>query len=111
MLGAKTITLFLLTAFAEILGCFLVYLWARQSRSAWLLIPAAVSLSAFAWLLTLHPFEAGRTYAAYGGIYIGAAILWLWFVEGVRPDRWDIAGSIIALIGMSIIVFAPRQGP
>lgn len=74
---AATIFLFILTATAEIIGCYLPYLWLRKDGPAWLLIPAAFSLGLFAWLLTLHPFAAGRTYAAYGGIYVGVALVWL----------------------------------
>ena len=109
MLILKTTTLFFVTALAEIIGCYLPYLWLKQGRSVWLLIPAALSLVLFAWLLTLHPTGAGRTYAAYGGVYIGTAILWLWFIEGVKPDVWDMTGSLVALIGMGIIMFAPRN--
>lgn len=105
----KTITLFLLTAVAEIVGCYLPYLWLREGRSAWLLIPAALSLALFAWLLTLHPTAAGRVYAAYGGVYIFVAILWLWGVDGIRPTTWDVVGSLVALVGMGIIMFAPRN--
>lgn len=108
MLVTRTIGLFVLTAVAEILGCYLPYLWLRRGRSAWLLLPAALSLAAFAWLLTLHPFAAGRTYAAYGGVYVTVAILWLWRVEGIRPDLWDIVGTTVALLGMAVIAFAPR---
>ena len=104
----KTILLFLLTALAEIVGCYLPYLWLVQNRSMWLLIPAAVSLALFAYLLTLHPQAAGRVYAAYGGVYIAVALAWLWAVEGVRPTNWDAAGVAISLIGMSVIVFQPR---
>lgn len=106
----KTIALFLLTALAEIVGCYLPYLWLRQGRSAWLLVPGACSLMLFAWLLSLHPTAAGRVYAAYGGVYILVAILWLWGVDGVRPTRWDMAGCMVALAGMAIIMFAPRAG-
>ena len=80
----------------------------RQGKSAWLLLPAAVSLALFAWLLSLHPTAAGRVYAAYGGVYIGAAILWLWLVDGIRPTGWDLLGSAVAFAGMAIIIFAPR---
>jgi small multidrug resistance family-3 protein len=73
-----------------------------------LLIPASVSLAVFAWLLTLHPTGAGRTYAAYGGVYVATAVLWLWIVEGKRPDIWDIAGSVVAIVGMGIILLGPR---
>ena len=104
----KTSVLFLVTALAEILGCYLPYLWLKRNGSAWLLLPAAASLAIFAWLLTLHPTAAGRVYAAYGGVYVITALLWLWAVDGVRPDRWDVVGGTVALAGMMIIMFAPR---
>ena len=109
MFELKTIALFALTALAEIVGCYLTYLWLRQDKSIWLLIPAAACLALFAWLLTLHPTATGRVYAAYGGVYIFVALLWLWGVDGVKPTMWDIIGGSIALIGMSIIMFAPRN--
>ena len=104
----KTIGLFLLTALAEIVGCYLPYLWLREGKSILLLIPAALSLAVFAWLLSLHPTAAGRVYAAYGGVYILTAILWLWAVDGIKPTMWDIVGSGVAVMGMAIIMFAPR---
>lgn len=109
MFGLKTFSLFLLTAVAEIVGCYLPYLWLRQGRSAWLLLPAALSLALFAWLLTLHPTAAGRVYAAYGGVYVVVAILWLWAIDGIKPTVWDIVGASVALAGMAIIMFAPRN--
>lgn len=109
MLEIKTILLFLITAVAEIVGCYLPYLWLTQSKSVWLLIPAGFSLALFAWLLSLHPTAAGRVYAAYGGMYIFVAILWLWLVDGIKPTAWDIVGALVALAGMSIIMFAPRS--
>lgn len=108
MFLAKTLGLFLLTAVAEIVGCYLPYLWLKKEGSVWLLLPAAASLAAFVWLLTLHPFAAGRTYAAYGGVYVAAALVWLWLVDGVRPDTWDLVGVAVTLAGMAIIAFAPR---
>ncbi len=104
-----TIVLFLITAVAEIVGCYLPYLWLTQGKSVWLLVPAGVSLALFAWLLSLHPTAAGRVYAAYGGVYIFVAILWLWAVDGVKPTAWDLVGSFVALAGMAIIMFAPRN--
>ena len=104
----KTVGLFIITALAEIIGCYLPYLWLREGKTIWLLAPAALSLAAFVWLLTLHPTAAGRVYAAYGGIYIFMAILWLWAIEDIRPTTWDIVGASVALIGMAIIMFAPR---
>ena len=99
--------LFVITAIAEIVGCYLPYLWLKQGKSAWLLLPAAASLSLFAWLLSLHPTASGRVYAAYGGVYITVAICWLWLVDGVRPSRWDLVGVIVCLAGMTIIMLAP----
>jgi small multidrug resistance family-3 protein len=101
----RTFVLFVLTALAEILGCYLPYIWLRKSGSPWLLIPAAISLAVFAWLLTLHPAAAGRVYAAYGGVYIAVALVWLWRVDGVALTRWDITGAAVALAGMGIIVW------
>lgn len=104
----KVAALFALTALAEIVGCYLPWLVMKQSKPVWLLLPGGLSLMLFAWLLTLHPAAAGRTYAAYGGMYIAVALMWLRFVEGVQLSRWDIVGGIIALIGMSVIALQPR---
>ena len=104
----KTVLLFLMTALAEIAGCYLPYLWLHKGGSAWLLLPAALFLGLFAWLLTLHPAAAGRVYAAYGGVYIAVALAWLWGVDGIRPSAWDIAGVLVSLIGMALIAFQPR---
>ena len=98
-----------LTALAEILGCYLPWLVLKQDKPFWLLLPAMVSLGFFAWLLTLHPTAAGRTYAAYGGVYIAVALAWLWLVDGIAPSRWDIAGVGVALVGMAIIVLQPAS--
>ncbi len=87
----RTLGLFLLTAVAEIVGCYLPGLWLRQGWAAWLLVPAAASLALFAWLLTLHPAASGRVYAAYGGVYVSVALLWLWLVDGIRPTPWDLS--------------------
>ncbi|MFN3375003.1 MAG: YnfA family protein [Burkholderiaceae bacterium] len=103
----KVTSLFAVTAVAEIVGCYLPWLVLRQDKSAWLLVPAAVALALFAWLLTLHPSAAGRTYAAYGGMYIAVALVWLYLVDGVSLTRWDIAGAAIALIGMAVIALQP----
>jgi small multidrug resistance family-3 protein len=104
----KTFALFLATALAEIVGCYLPYLWLKQGRSVWLLVPAAASLALFVWLLTLHETAAGRVYAAYGGVYVAVALAWLWAVDGIRPTAWDLAGVAVALTGMGIIMFQPR---
>lgn len=99
--------LFAMTAVAEIVGCYLPWLVLRQGKSLWLLLPAALSLALFAWLLTLHPSAAGRTYAAYGGMYIAVALLWLHFVDGMALSRWDLLGAGIALVGMAVIALQP----
>ena len=105
----QTLGLFVLTALAEIVGCYLPWLWLKRDGSPWLLLPAAASLALFVWLLTLHPQPAGRVYAAYGGVYVVVALLWLWRVDGVRPTVWDGAGAAIAIGGMAIIMLAPRH--
>lgn len=104
-----TISLFVITAIAEIVGCYLPYLWLRQGRSPLLLVPAAFSLALFTWLLSLHPTAAGRVYAAYGGVYVSVALIWLWCVDGIRPARWDWIGVCLCLAGMGVIMFAPRS--
>jgi len=106
---AKTLMLFVATAVAEIVGCYLPLLWLTRGASAWLLLPAALSLGLFVWLLSLHPVASGRVYAAYGGVYVATAIVWLWAVDGLRPDRWDMAGAMLCLAGMAVIMFAPRS--
>jgi small multidrug resistance family-3 protein len=109
MIIAKTLLLFVLTAIAEIVGCYLPYLWLKKDGSAWLLIPAAASLALFVWLLSLHPMAAARVYAAYGGVYVGTAIAWLWLVDGSRPTAWDLIGSAVSVAGMAIIIAGARQ--
>jgi small multidrug resistance family-3 protein len=104
-----TYAIYALAALAEIGGCFAFWAWMRMGKPILWLAPGMVSLALFAWLLALVPSEAaGRTYAAYGGIYVVASILWLWLVEGRMPDRWDISGAAACLIGTSIILFGPR---
>lgn len=100
----KTTFLFIVTALAEIIGCFLPYLWLRKDGPIWLLVPAAASLVAFVWLLTLHPAASGRVYAAYGGVYVATALVWLRYVDGVKLSTYDWVGTAVALIGMLIIV-------
>ena len=94
--------------YAEIDVCYLPWLVLTKGRPVWWLLPAAASLAAFGWLLTLHPSASGRTYAAYGGVYVTVAVLWLWLVDGVRPDRFDLIGTAVMLVGMAIIAFPTR---
>lgn len=100
----KIFLLFFATALAEIVGCFLPYLWLRKSASVWLLVPAAGSLILFVWLLSLHPAASGRVYAAYGGVYVATALVWLRVVDGVKLSLFDWFGAGIALLGMLIII-------
>lgn len=109
MFVVKTLGLFIATAVAEIVGCYLPYLYLREGRSAWLLVPAVLSLAVFVWLLSLHPTAAGRVYAAYGGVYVGVAVLWLWVVDKIQPTVTDLLGVGVSLVGMAIIMFGPRH--
>jgi small multidrug resistance family-3 protein len=107
-----SIIIFVLAALCEIAGCFAFWAWLRLGKSALWLVPGTLSLIAFAWLLTyVESDAAGRTYAAYGGVYIVASLLWLWTIEGARPDRWDVIGGAVCLIGAAIILFGPRAMP
>ena len=101
----KTLGLFVITAIAEIVGCYLPYLWLKEGKSFWLLLPATISLILFVWLLTLHPQAAGRVYAAYGGVYICVALMWLWVVDAIRPAMTDWIGVAICLAGVIVIMF------
>ncbi|NEU11740.1 YnfA family protein [Methylobacterium sp. BTF04] len=104
-----TFVIFAAASLAEIAGCFAFWAWLRLGRSAWWLLPGGVSLALFAYLLTRVDSEAaGRTYAAYGGLYIVASLLWLWLVENQRPDRFDVAGATLCLAGAGVILFGPR---
>ena len=105
----KTLGLFITTAIAEIVGCYLPYLWLKKDGPVWYLVPAVLCLALFAWLLSLHPTAAGRVYAAYGGVYISVAILWLWLIDSIRPTMWDLVGSAVAVFGMAIIMFGPHH--
>lgn len=106
----KTVAWYLLAAIAEIGGCFAFWGWLRLDKSPLWLLPGLVSLVVFAVALAQVevPF-AGRAYAAYGGIYILASLIWLWVIENTRPDRWDAIGVTITLIGSAIILWGPRQ--
>jgi small multidrug resistance family-3 protein len=106
---ATTAVLYLMTALAEILGCYLWWLWLRQDKSAWCGVAGLAVLAIFAWLLTLHDAASGRVYAAYGGVYIGIAIAWLWVIDGIKPSIWDVAGVSLALAGMAVIVLQPAR--
>ena len=103
-----TFFLFFITAIAEILGCYFPYLILNQGKSHWLWIPTAISLTVFVWLLTLHPAASGRIYAAYGGIYIFTALVWLKYVDHVSLSRWDIMGGLVVIIGAAIIILQPQ---
>ena len=103
-----TFCLFFVTAIAEILGCYFPYLILNQGKSHWLWVPTALSLAVFVWLLTLHPAASGRIYAAYGGIYIFTALMWLRYVDQVMLTRWDILGGIVVVCGACLIILQPQ---
>lgn len=104
-----TALVYICAALAEIAGCFAFWAWIRLGRSPFWLVPGIVSLILFAWLLTrIDSDAAGRAYAAYGGVYIGVSLLWLWIIETRTPDRWDAAGAALCLVGASVILFGPR---
>jgi len=105
----KNVIFFALAAVAEIAGCYAFFAWLKLGKPVLWLVPGLVILSIFALMLALVDSPAaGRTYAAYGGIYIVASLLWLRFFEGFSPDRWDIAGAALALAGAAVIIAAPR---
>lgn len=109
-IALNALLIYAAAAIAEIAGCFAFWAWLRQDRSALWVAPGIAALVLFAWLLTLAPTEhAGRAYAAYGGIYIAASLVWLWTIEGQRPDRWDMAGAIVCVVGAAVILFGPRS--
>lgn len=103
-----TFVLFFVTAIMEILGCYFPYLILNQGKSQWFWLPTILALAAFVWLLTLHPAASGRIYAAYGGIYIFTALMWLRFVDQVALSRWDILGGFVVVIGALIIILQPQ---
>ena len=106
----QTGLIYALAALAEIAGCFSFWAWLRLDKSPWWVAPGMVSLAIFAWLLTLVDTPAaGRAFAAYGGVYIAASLIWLWSVEGARPDRWDIIGAAICLVGAGLILGGPGR--
>jgi len=108
----KSVLAYVGAAFLEIAGCFAFWSWLRLGGSPWWLVPGMAALALFAWLLTFIEVDAaGRAYAAYGGIYIAATLVWLWVVEGTPPDRWDLVGVAACLVGAAIILFSPHRSP
>lgn len=106
-----TTAVFAAAALAEIAGCLAAWAVLRHGASPWWLAPGLASLALFAVLLTrVDSPAAGRAFAAYGGVYIVASLGWLWAVEGVRPDRWDVSGALLCLAGAGLILLGPRAG-
>jgi small multidrug resistance family-3 protein len=105
-----TALIYAAAAIAEIAGCFAFWAWLRLGKSVWWTLPGFISLVVFALLLTrIDSDAAGRAFAAYGGVYIAASLVWLWSVEGIRPDRWDFIGASICLAGAGLILFGPGR--
>ncbi|MFT9296112.1 hypothetical protein HK27_10700 [Acetobacter orientalis] len=110
MLLLKSLLIYIIAGFAEIAGCFAAWLWLKEGRSAWVLVPGLCSLALFALILTrIEAESAGRAYAAYGGVYITASLIWMRLVEGRTPDKWELLGAGICLAGAGLILFAPRN--
>jgi small multidrug resistance family-3 protein len=108
----RTAFVYMGAAIAEIAGCFAFWAWLRLGQPVWWLVPGLGSLALFAWFLTLvDASHAGRAYAAYGGIYIAASLVWLWAMEGARPDRWDLIGAAVCVAGAALILYGPRPLP
>ena len=104
-----TFAIYVLAALAEIVGCFAFWAVLRLGKPAFWLVPGLGSLALFAFALTLvDSAVAGRAFAAYGGVYVAASLGWLWAVEGVRPDRWDLAGGALCIVGAVVVLAGPR---
>ena len=109
MPAVRSVAFFVAAAFFEIAGCFAFWAWLRSGRPWWIVIPGILSLALFALCLTrVEAAYAGRAYAAYGGIYISASLIWLRAVEGAVPDRWDLLGSAVCVLGALLILLGPR---
>lgn len=107
--SVTTLILYLGAALAEIAGCFAFWAWLRLGKSVIWLIPGMLALAVFAYLLARVDVDfAGRAFAAYGGVYVASSLLWLWAVEGMRADRWDLAGAALCLVGAAVIVWGHR---
>lgn len=109
MPGPTSFLVYAAAALAEIGGCFAFWAWLRLGKSPLWIAPGVVLLVVFAALLTRADVAfAGRAYAAYGGVYVASSLLWLWIIERTQPDRWDLLGAAVVLIGAAIIYFGPR---
>ena len=109
-ISMTSLAFYVAAAVVEIGGCFAFWAWLRLGKSVYWILPGIMSLMIFAVLLTrVESIFAGRTFAAYGGIYIAASLFWLWLIEGQRPDKWDILGASICIVGAAVILFGQRQ--
>lgn len=110
MLFVRALCIYLGAGLAEIAGCFAFWAWLKLGKSPWWALPGMLSLAGFAFLLTrIDSSSAGRAYAAYGGVYILASLLWMQCVEGRHADRWDVLGAAICIVGSMVILFGPRS--
>jgi len=104
----RSIFWFVLAGLMEIGGGYLMWLWLREKKSWYVGLAGALVLVGYGIVPTFQPAHFGRVYAAYGGIFITMALLWGWYVEGQRPDRWDAIGALFCLIGVAVMMYAPR---
>jgi small multidrug resistance family-3 protein len=106
----QTFAFFLIAALGEISGCYAFWAWLKLGKSIFWIVPGLFALIIFAVALTrIDAANAGRVYAAYGGIYILSSLIWLWMIEGVKPDKWDLLGVTISVIGTIVILFSPHR--
>jgi small multidrug resistance family-3 protein len=108
MVFLKSLLFFILAGVCEIGGGYLVWLWLKEGRSVWIGLLGGLLLFVYGVIPTLQTANFGRIYATYGGIFIGLSILWGWQVDGVKPDKFDLLGGWIALLGVLVIMYAPR---
>ena len=106
---AKSIFYFLIAGLFEIGGGYLIWLWIREGKPLSYAVIGAIVLIAYGIIPTLQPANFGRVYAAYGGIFIALSIIWGWGIDGIKPDKFDLIGGFIALIGVTVIMYWPRS--
>jgi len=104
----KSLSIFVLAGLCEIGGGYLIWLWLKEETPFWYGLIGAVILVAYVVIATWQSANFGRVYATYGGIFIAMALVWAWKVDGFKPDKYDVIGATVALVGVCIIIYAPR---